>query len=671
MPTGDDLLRCKAGQHSRRHSAVKLMAALMMLLTSLFLVPQLPVEATSIVATIAVGQEPQGVAVNPVTNRIYVTNGLYYVTVIDGATNAVIATVTTGGDYAIAIAVNTTTNRIYVTNLESGNVSVIDGTLNTLTTTIDVGENPTGIAVNPSTNRIYVVNSGPPSSISVIDGSTNTVVSTINIIADMFSGIAVNPVTNRFYTGIEIDGLVSVRNGVNNSEIGTVAAGVSPTDIAVNPVTNRIYVANWVSNDVTVIDGSTDTVSATIPVGTRPGSVAVNTYSNMVYVANWLSSTLSVINGADNTLVFTVPLVLGPASVAVNTNTGLIYVSNKYSNVVSVLAEMPMLFLVAPDHGAPGQAMQVTVTGSNFTQGTALDFGQGIAVSNVSVVSPTQVTATLTIAAGAAPGSRDVSVTTPGGTGTGRSLFTISSTVPTVTSVTPGTGRRGETIALVITGSNFTGATSVSFGAGIAVTFTVASPTQINASITISPAVEPGTRDVSVTTAGGTATGTSIFSVLGGSQFVGSGGDGSAGSGGAGAGQGTQGIVPVALPNIVVQSATISAERVAPGEPVTVSASLVNRGTASGTAKVKVYVNGEEEVPVQGVTVNGGSIRPVSFIVSRNEPGTYTVNVNGTSAGSFTVETVAPGTILWISGGMVLIALVGGLIYTTRRITGR
>jgi len=40
--------------------------------------------------------------------------------------------------------------------------------------------------------------------------------------------------------------------------------------------------------------------------------------------------------------------------------------------------------------------------------------GAGITVSNVSV-GPTQITATLAIAAGAAPGARDVTVTNPGG----------------------------------------------------------------------------------------------------------------------------------------------------------------------------------------------------------------------------------------------------------------
>jgi len=83
--------------------------------------------ATNTTSTILVG--PTGgetVAVNSVTNKIYVALANDTVTVIDGATNTTITTLATGtGPYAMAV--NTVTNRIYVTNLNSGNVTVIDG----------------------------------------------------------------------------------------------------------------------------------------------------------------------------------------------------------------------------------------------------------------------------------------------------------------------------------------------------------------------------------------------------------------------------------------------------------------------------------------------------------------------------------------------------------------
>lgn len=123
---------------------------------------------------------------------------------------------------------------------------------------------------------------------------------------------------------------------------------------------------------------------------------------------------------------------------------------------------------------------------------------------------------------------------------------------------------------------------------------------------------------------------------------------------------------PISLPNIYVQSAKLSDRTVAPGTPVTVTAAITNDGTINGNKKVTVYINGTEEAS-QGVTVNSGSTTTVTFDVSRNEPGTYTVYVGGTQAGSFTVDQFTPDTILFISSAMVFFALVTGVIYMTRR----
>jgi hypothetical protein len=97
---------------------------------------------------------------------------------------------------------------------------------------------------------------------------------------------------------------------------------------------------------------------------------------------------------------------------------------------------------------------------------------------------------------------------------------------------------------------------------------------------------------------------------------------------------------PVQMSNIVVQSASIAATKAAPGEKVDVTASISNKGSASGDAKVTLYVNGQE-MESQGVTVASGQTSPVHFSLSMNEPGTYTVQVGNVPAGSFTVDAFA------------------------------
>ncbi len=79
---------------------------------------------------------------------------------------------------------------------------------------------------------------------------------------------------------------------------------------------------------------------------------------------------------------------------------------------------------------------------------------------------------------------------------------------PTIAAVTPSVGLLVGGNSVVITGTNFTGATSVSFGGTPAPSFTIDSATMITAT---TPARPAGVVDVVVTTPGGTATGTGLF----------------------------------------------------------------------------------------------------------------------------------------------------------------
>jgi len=338
----------------------------------------------------------------------------------------------------------------------------------------------------------------------------------------------------------------------------------------------------------------------------------------------------------------------------------------------------PTVTSITPNSGANTGSVNITnLAGTNFVDGATVKLTMtdqaDISGSSVAFVSSSKLTCTFNLT-GAATGAWNVVVTNPDTLyGTLIDGFTVTApgptpTAPTITSVSPNSGMWGETLAITITGTNFTGATSVSFGPGVTVTFTVVSPTQINATITIAMGADTGARNVTVTTPQGSATRSFTVnanpSLLTGTQSHGGGGSG--GSGG-GSGPGNQGMTPVSMPNIVVQSATVSATKVAPGETVTITANLANKGTVNATSAVKVYINGQEEA-VQGVTVNSGSNRPVSFTLSRNEPGTYTVYVGGTQAGSFTVEqAVDPNMILLVSTTLFLAGLVLGAIYIRRR----
>ena len=328
-------------------------------------------------------------------------------------------------------------------------------------------------------------------------------------------------------------------------------------------------------------------------------------------------------------------------------------------------APAPTVTSCNPNQGTQGQCPNtVIITGTNFTGATAVSFGAGINSDNFTYDSPTQITAVICIAADAACGTRNVSVTTPFGTGTGTALFTVTAS-PTVTTVTPASGNQGQCPkTVIITGTNFTGATAVSFGAGITSSFVVNSATQITATICIDANATPGARNVSVTTLCGTATLTGGFTVIQQNQSIGTGALTSHGSSVAG---GTTYSPPVSLPNLVIQSASLSSKAVTPGMPVTVTADIANKSTVNGNKKVTLYVNGQVE-STQGVTVNSGGSSKLTFNVSRSEPGEYNVYVDGVPAGSFNVELFRESDgILIFSAVLVAMAFILGMVMLGRR----
>jgi hypothetical protein len=215
-------------------------------------------------------------------------------------------------------------------------------------------------------------------------------------------------------------------------------------------------------------------------------------------------------NQIDASITIVYNAVAGLRDVSVTTPWG----SFTFADGFTVKPALPVITLISPDSGNQGTMLNVTITGDNFTGATAVQFGAGISVNSFSVLSSNQIAASITIAADAAVGARDISVTNAGGSFTLPSGFTIKQALPVITSVEPNHDRQGSTLNVTIIGSNFSGANEVQFGAGISVnSFNVLSSNQIAANITIAADAVVGTRDVSVTTPGGSFTLSDGFTV--------------------------------------------------------------------------------------------------------------------------------------------------------------
>ena len=110
----------------------------------------------------------------------------------------------------------------------------------------------------------------------------------------------------------------------------------------------------------------------------------------------------------------------------------------------------PTLTSISPNRGTQGQTVPVTLTGTNFTVGASINVsGALITVSNTTVVSSTQITATFAIATAAVLGPVNISVTSSGMT-TNTVTYTIGPPL-SVTSTIPANGAANVPINQVLT----------------------------------------------------------------------------------------------------------------------------------------------------------------------------------------------------------------------------
>ena len=193
-------------------------------------------------------------------------------------------------------------------------------------------------------------------------------------------------------------------------------------------------------------------------------------------------------NAAPSTATLAAPIATAPTNTAFR---GLAF---------APVAPAPAITSFTPTSGPVGTT--VTVTGTDFTGATGATLN-GVAVTNFMVMGATSVMFDVPTGATSGP----IAVTTPGGTATSSTSFTVtvSVVVPTLTALSPNTQVvGGPAVTLTLTGTGFTATSTVSFN-GVVYTPSSSTATSLTVTIPATAVAVVGSYPVTVTNSAGTS----------------------------------------------------------------------------------------------------------------------------------------------------------------------
>lgn len=260
-----------------------------------------------------VGSSPDGVAVSPNGDYLYVTNyGSNTISAFAGGADGNIASTpvscsacsnTSYFSAPTGVAVSPNGKYVYVANSASNTVSAFtigSGGALSFTGSYNTGASPERIAISPDGNYLYVTNT-----YNSVDSVSGFIIGSNGTLSEV-SGSACRPssASNCFATGSDPFGIVVGHNssvlyvansgssgahgisafsigsgGVLTSD-GTYATGSQPHGIAIAPSGDSLYVTNYGSNSVSAFSigsGGGLTSIATYATGSKPIGIAIGT----------------------------------------------------------------------------------------------------------------------------------------------------------------------------------------------------------------------------------------------------------------------------------------------------------------------------------------------------------------------------------------------------------
>src|SRR2546429_8929840 len=203
---------------------------------------------------------------------------------------------------------------VFVSNEHSGDVTVIDGATDEVVATFRVGKRPRGIHAAPDGKRLFVTLSGSPrmapgidgnrapadkaaDGLGVIDPSARKLIDRWHVGSDP-EQFAISKDGKFAFIANEDDASAAIVDLSSGQSRGKVKVSEEPEGMGVNPVNGEVYVTCEEKGEVFAIAPDEQRVLAKIDTGGRPRSVAFLQGGSRAYVACESGGYVAVIDTA-------------------------------------------------------------------------------------------------------------------------------------------------------------------------------------------------------------------------------------------------------------------------------------------------------------------------------------------------------------------------------------
>ena len=282
-------------------------------------------------ANVTIGGSPRTIAIDPDTGRIYVADYFYNnLTVVDAATNAVVARILLPANDNNGIAIDPNTNMVYV--LVEGGVAVVNGTTNKVVGELHLNFGPGSMAYDPSTKTIYGSSEAGNGTLVGADVRTDKVIMNVSL-GYWANSLVVDPQTHVvFAVGCEqnfvCDSVASAVNGTNGQILNEVTIGNDAYPrVTINLATDVAYVSG--SAQLVALDGNTGKIAFevnSLVCGTFD-SMAADTSTSQLLAVDLDGNYVMAYDGTSGALVNMYSFPASPEYIAFDSSSNVEYVT--------------------------------------------------------------------------------------------------------------------------------------------------------------------------------------------------------------------------------------------------------------------------------------------------------------------------------------------------------